>query len=80
MTLVRRILFYILSRLASSLEDEPLDDSFLAEHIFPVYASTPWFVDIVIYLVAGKFLQQFSYKEHCGQIQKSGPFTWICGN
>jgi hypothetical protein len=59
-----------LSRLNINDDNSPVDDSFLDEHLFAVFAHSPWYADIVNYLVAVKVPQHLSPRERRNIIQK----------
>jgi len=67
----------LLSRISNEKSDEPLDDSFLDEHLFVVLVMTPWFEDITNYLVAHNLPQHFSSTQKNDLFRKSAPYTWI---
>ena len=49
-----------LSRLTPD-DDTPVDDSFLDEYLFAVFAHSPWYADISNYLVVGKLPPHLSH-------------------
>eukprot|EP00253_Pinus_taeda_P035367 PITA_35367 len=57
-----------------------VDDQMPDEHLFSISVLSPWFADIVNYLVLAQFLPHLSSKEKSKIVRKSAPFTWIGGN
>jgi hypothetical protein len=68
-----------LSRLDINDDNSLVDDSFPDEHLFAVYAHSPWYADIDNYLVAGKVPPHLSPRERRKIIQKSARNSWIGG-
>jgi hypothetical protein len=54
---------YFLSRIEHEGKDTPIEYNFPDEHLFAVYANTPWYVYIANYLASGKVPRHLSYKE-----------------
>ena len=50
------------------------------KHLFAILVLSPWFADIVIYLVSAQFPPHLPSKEKRRITRKSAPFTWIRGN
>jgi hypothetical protein len=67
-----------LSRLKPD-DDTLVDDSFLDEYLFAVYAHSPWYAYITNYLIAGKLPPHLSYREKRRIIQQSAWYSWISG-
>eukprot|EP00253_Pinus_taeda_P033395 PITA_33395 len=60
-------------------DNTPVDDSFPDEYLFAVSAHSPWYADIVNYLVAGKLPSHLSHREKRKIIQQSARYSWISG-
>ena len=73
------VVAYFLSRLENDTQGEPVEDSFLDEHIFAISTHVPWYVDIANYLSIGKVPQHFPYTEWWKIIHHSSRYTWIEG-
>ena len=56
-------------------EEGMVDDQMLDEHLFSISVLSPWFVDIVNYLVSTQFPPHLSSKEKSKIVRKSAPFT-----
>ena len=61
-------------------EKGTVDDQMLDEHVFAISVLSPWFSDIVNYLVSAQFPPHLSSREKRKIVRKSVPFTWIRGN
>eukprot|EP00253_Pinus_taeda_P018631 PITA_18631 len=61
-------------------EEETVDDQMPNEHLFAISVLSPWFADIVNYLVSAQFPPHLSSKEKSIIVRKSASFTWIGGN
>lgn len=65
-----------MSRMNLPVDEEGMvDDQFLDEYLFAILVLSPWFADIVNYLVLVKFPPNLSCKEERKIIRKSSPFT-----
>ena len=60
-----------LSRIEHDGKDTPLEDNFPDEHLFAVFANTPWYANIANYLATGKVPHHLSYKEQRNIIHQS---------
>jgi hypothetical protein len=58
----------------------PVEDSFLDEHLFASSISTPWFVDIVNYLVAIKLPEHLSPRECDNIVNQCAMYSWVNAN
>ncbi|XP_026449438.1 uncharacterized protein LOC113349647 [Papaver somniferum] len=73
---------YHLSRLIASEEAIPLHDSFPDEQLFTVDSTTPWYADIVNYLVTGRVpstmstFQKLKLKKVSKRYTWDGPYLW----
>ena len=54
---------YFLSRIQHDDISRPVDDTFIAEHLFVVSIQNPWFTDITNYLETGKLPNHLSPHE-----------------
>lgn len=73
------VVVYLLSRITSNEEYEPLYDYFPNEHLFSVSLITQCWVDIANYILDHKLPQHFSSREKSALARKSPPYTWIKG-
>jgi len=64
-----------LSRLDNPSETNPIIDDFPDEHLFGISTDSPWFVDIVDYLVTGKTPPHLSTSEKWNIIKKSVAYS-----
>ncbi len=55
------VVFYFVSRLNVNDDNSPIYDSFLDEHLFPISSHSPWYANIINYLVAGKVPPHLSH-------------------
>lgn len=63
-------------RLQVQIGDQPIDDSFPNEHLFAISTFTPWFVDIVNFLVAGVLPSHCTKGQKANLIRKSIFYKW----
>eukprot|EP00253_Pinus_taeda_P026011 PITA_26011 len=68
-----------LSRIECDGEKTPIEDDFLDEHLFAVFANAPWYVDIANYLATGKVPRHLSYKKQRKIIHHSIKYSWMAG-
>jgi len=68
-----------LSRMDTSDEGTPVEDSFSDEHIFEISTHTLWYADIANYLATGKVPQHLPYEEQSTIIHHSDRYSWIEG-
>ena len=59
------------SRLTNNSDTTPIDDYFPNEYLFAISTHSSWYLDIVNYLVAGKFPPHLSLREQGKIIQQS---------
>ena len=69
-----------LSPFTNSDDNFPVEDSFLDEHLFAVSAHSPWYANVVNYLVAGRLLEHMSKREKRKIIQQSATYCWVNGH
>ncbi|KAH9320582.1 hypothetical protein KI387_015221, partial [Taxus chinensis] len=65
--------------LTTTGEQDPIKENFLDEQLFTISADTPWFADMVNYLVTGKFPPSFTKKQMKKLIKTSAQFKWLNG-
>ncbi|KAI3755784.1 hypothetical protein L1987_55590 [Smallanthus sonchifolius] len=65
-----------LSRIINNDEPMPLNDSFPDEHLFVVQVSTPWYADIVNYMVANTFPSELSRAQKDKIKREAGRYVW----
>lgn len=66
-----------LSRIVLKGNQEPVDITFLDEHLFAISIHPPWFSDLANYLVIGKYPNYFNPKQKKRLIHESSRFQWI---
>ena len=64
-----------LSRMPKPVDAAAVEDQFPDEHLFAVLVLSPWFSDIVNYLVSAQFPPNFPYKEKSKIVRKKTLFT-----
>jgi len=68
-----------LSRIECDAKETPIEDDFLDEHLFAIFANTSWYADIANYLAIGKVPHHLSYKEQRKIIHHSTRYSWMAG-
>jgi hypothetical protein len=68
-----------LSRIEHEDKNTPIEDNFPVEHLFAVFANTPWYAYIANYLASGKVPRHLSYKEKRKIIHQSTRYSWMAG-
>ncbi|KAK9063928.1 hypothetical protein SSX86_017800 [Deinandra increscens subsp. villosa] len=65
-----------LSRIINNEEPIPLDDSFPDEHLFATQVTTPWYADIVNYLVTNEFPSELSRAQKDKIKKEARRYVW----
>ncbi|KAK9076094.1 hypothetical protein SSX86_004427 [Deinandra increscens subsp. villosa] len=65
-----------LSRIINNKEPMPLDDSFPDEHLFATQVTTPWYADIVNYLVTNEFPSELSRAQKDKIKKEARRYVW----
>ncbi|KAK9048798.1 hypothetical protein SSX86_032234 [Deinandra increscens subsp. villosa] len=65
-----------LSRIINNEEPMPLDDSFPDEHLFATQVTTPWYADIVNYLVTNEFPSELSRAQKDKIKKEARRYVW----
>eukprot|EP00253_Pinus_taeda_P015876 PITA_15876 len=68
-----------LSRMPKPINAAAVEDQFPDEHLFVVVVQTPWYADVVNYLVVGKLPKHLTPNEWKQIVQCSTQFSWIGG-
>lgn len=80
-SLVKKMLFYFLPGVNLPTGKEGMvDDQIPDENLFSISILSPWFPDIMNYLVSAYFSPHLSSKEKSKIVKKRAPFTYIGGN
>eukprot|EP00253_Pinus_taeda_P033510 PITA_33510 len=66
-----------LSRVPKTVDLEAVEDQFPYENLFAVIMKTPWYTNVVNYLVVGKLPKHLTPRERKIIIQRSTQFSWI---
>lgn len=69
------LMVHFLSTLSIQSIDELVDNSFPDEHLFSLNMHTPWFADILNYLVRRKIPTHFSPREKRQLVHKCFPYS-----
>ena len=66
-----------LSIIQNIREDSLVEDKFPDEYLFAVTTQTPWFIDVVNYLVTGKLPSHLFPRDKRKIMQDSARYSWI---